>query len=247
MKKLSGLFSYATFLAGFIVLAGCHNSSSPQSSGSNFEGIINYEVKIDGGSSAQAAGLFNNVQMKTYVKGDHIRGEESVAGYNSVMLGDSKNPDNTTMLVNMFGHKYAIKITDSLEKQKRSTPKIEYIDSANTTKQIAGYTCKKAKITMNISDSNPITSYVYYTTDLPYADPQGLFKGLQGMPMEFSGNLNHVNITIVAKSVDKKSLADSLFVVPSDYKQMSMADMEKEMMKNMGGDAPPSDADTNKQ
>lgn len=247
MKKSLSVPLLAAFIAGFGILTSCnnHNTSSASSSGSsNFEGVINYEVKIDAGSTPGAAGLANSVEMKTYVKGQKVRGEESVMGYNSVMIADSKDPDNATMLVNMFGHKYAIKITDSAEKEKHNTPKIEYIDSANTTKQIAGYTCKKAKIIINGADSAPITSFIYYTSDLPYADPQGLFKGLKGMPMEFSGNMNHVNITIMAKSVETKTLSDSLFVVPSDYKQMTMADMEKEMMQNMGGNSAPG-ADTN--
>ena len=233
MKKLSGILSLTIVLAGFSFLTSCNNTST--SSGSNFEGVVSYEIKSDSGLPPEAEAMFKNVEMKTFVKGNLTRSEEKMAGYNTVILSDRKTPDDPTMLINMFNHKYAVKLTDSLKKiAAASTPKIEYIDSANATKQIAGYACKKAKITVTLPNSPaPITSYVYYTTDLPYADPKGQFKGLKGMPMEFTISMASINLTIEAKSVEKKTLADSLFNVPADYKQTTIADMEKDLMKSM--------------
>ena len=241
MKKIIGFLSLAIALASSGIFIGCNGSNS--SSASNFEGVINYTIKIDSTLPPDAAAIFKNVGMKTYIKGNLSRSEESMAGYNTITIANSKTPDDPTMLITMFGHKYAIKLTDSLKKIEASNaPKIEYIDSANTTKTIAGYACKKAKLTINIPNNPPIVSYIYYTTDLPYADPKGQFKGLKGMPMEYSLNMASINITIEASSVEKKTVSDSLFSVPSDYKQMSIADMEKDLMKNMPSGPPGGDS-----
>lgn len=235
MKKLSGFLSFTLALAGFAYLTSCNSNSA--SSGSNFEGVVSYEIKADSGLPPEAAAMFKSVDMKTYIKGNLTRSEEKMAGYTTIILADSKTPDDPTMLITMFGHKYAVKLNDSLKKiAAASTPKIEYIDSA-APKQIAGYACKKAKITIDIPNGSPVISYLYYTTDLPYADPKGQFKGLKGMPMEFTMSMASMTLTIRANSVEKKTLSDTLFTVPSGYKQMSIADMEKDMMKSMGGGA----------
>lgn len=232
MKKLSGFLSLTIVLAGFSFLTSCNNTGT--SDGSNFEGVVSYQIKADSGLPPEAESMFKNVEMKTFVKGTQTRSEEKMAGYTTIILADSKTPDDPTMLVSMFNHKYAVKLTDSLKKAAAANaPKIEYIDSGKAIKQIAGYACKKAKITINVPNNSPVISYLYYTTDLPYADPKGQFKGLKGMPMEYTITMANLNITIEANSVEKKSLPDTLFAVPADYKQMSIADMEKDLMKNM--------------
>lgn len=236
MKKISAFLSVTITLTGFIFITSCNNSAS--SAASNFEGVVTYEVQAGPGMPPEYASMFKGVTMKTFVKGTLCRSEEGMGGSESIIIADSKKPDDPTRLVSMFGHKYAVKLDDSMKKiAAQYIPEIEYIDSANTTKQIAGYTCEKAKITVNVPHSGPVTSYLYYTTDLPYADPEDDFRGLKGMPMEFSINMGGVSITISAKSVEKKSLPDSLFTIPADYKQMSIADMKKDLMKNMPTDS----------
>jgi GLPGLI family protein len=231
MKKVFGFLSLTIVLAGFTVLTSCNKAAS------NFEGVVSYEIKAGPGLPAEVSTMFQSMEMKTFIKGGMTRSEEEMGGTKSIVLSDNKTPDDPTMLISMMGHKYAIKLNDSLKKiAANNVPKIEYIDSANTTKEIAGYTCKKARLTRTLPNSPPVVSEVYYTTDLPYADPQGKFKGLKGMPMEYSINMSGMIIDVSAKTVEKKALSDSLFAVPTDYKQMSIDDMQKDLMKSMGTD-----------
>jgi len=240
MKKTSGFLLLTLALTGFTYLTSCKNTST-SASGSDFEGVVSYQIKADSGVPPEAASMFKSVEMKTFVKGDLSRSEEKSPQASTIVLNNNKTPDDPTMLITMLGHKYAVKLTDSLKKiAAENVPKIEYIDSANATKQIAGYTCKKAKITLTMNMPNggaPVTnsSYVYYTTDLPCVDPKGQFKGLKGMPMEYIISESGMSITIEATAVEKKTLADSLFVIPSGYKEMSIADVQKDLMKSMQG------------
>ncbi len=172
--------------------------------------------------------------MNTYIKGDLSRTEEAMAGNSNIVIADTKKPNDPIMLISMFGHKYAVKRNDSMKKaEEANIPKIEYIDSS---KQIAGYNCKKARVTMNLPKQGTSVSDVYYTTDIPYADPQGQFKGLKGMPMEFSVSMSGLNLTFTVKTVEKKSLTDSLFTIPADYKQVSLDELQKELSTSMPTD-----------
>ena len=89
---------------------------------------------------------------------------------------------------------------------------------------------------MTLPKEGAVTSDVYYTTDLPYADPQGTFKGLKGMPMEYSVSMQGLNITFSVKTVEKKSLSDSLFTIPADYKEVSLEELQKQFTSSMASD-----------
>jgi GLPGLI family protein len=241
MKKISWLLSVTVVVGSFALLASCNNSNTASSSNTttgssgNFEGVVTYVIKAGSGLPAEVTSMLDSMKMKTYVKNNFTRTEEAMAGNQNIVIADSKNPDDPIMLISMFGHKYAVKRNDSMKKlEAANVPKIEYIDSANCVKAIAGYSCKKARIT-STQKEGVVTTDVYYTTDLPYADPQGQFKGLKGMPMEFSVSMSGLNIIISAKSVEKKNLSDSLFLIPSDYKLTDLNDLQKALAKDMGG------------
>jgi GLPGLI family protein len=236
MKKIQGLLSFAIII-GSSLLISCANKGS--SSSSNFEGVVTYQINAGAGMPAEVTSMLETMQIKTFVKGTLTRSQEEIAGNKNIVIADSKKPDDPIMLVTMFGRKYAVRLNDSLKKvAEENAPKIEYDDSPGATKQIAGYTCKKAKISIKVPPKDSvITSDVYYTTDLPYADPQGQFKGLKGMPMEFNISMSGLNLTITTKSVEKENLPDSLFTIPADYKLMGIDEIKKDLEKTMGSDS----------
>ena len=155
----------------------------------------------------------------------------------TIMISDSKNPDEPVMLLDAMGMKVNILMSDSLKKAAEKTkPDIQYLDS---TKMIAGYACKIAKVTVKIPRpggmDTTFATTVYYTEEIPYFDLNGSFKGLKGFPMEFSIYQMGMNVNIAASSVIKQPVSDSLFNIPSDYQKMSMQDFQQMMMSKMGG------------
>ncbi len=222
----------------FLLNAGCNSTNS---SATHFEGVVTYTVSAGAGLPPEASAMLKSMEIKTFVKGNLTRSEENIAGNRNIIIADSKKPGDPIMLVAMMGHKYAIRLNDSLKKlAEKNEPKIVYDDSPGATKKIAGYSCKKATITVMIPpNDSAVTSDMYYTADLPYADPQGQFKGLKGMPMEFSVNMlgENLMVTITAKSVEKETLPDSLFTIPSAYKEMSIDDVKKDLEKSMESDS----------
>src|ERR1700679_1943457 len=148
MKKTFAFLSLAAVIATSLVVSSCNNSASSSSASSNFEGVLSYEVKAGAGLPPEVSNMLQTMVMNTYIKGDLSRTEASMAGNANIVIADNKKPNDPIMLISMFGHKYAVKRNDSMKKaEEANIPKIEYIDSS---KQIAGYNCKKAKVTMNL-------------------------------------------------------------------------------------------------
>ena len=83
----------------------------------------------------------------------------------STFIDDKTRSIETSM--DLGDKKYLIKMTDAdIKSEKSMAPEttIKYVES---TKQVAGYTCKEAKVTMEDKDGTSETVVVYYTTDIP--------------------------------------------------------------------------------
>ena len=119
----------------------------------------------------------------------------------------------------MMGQKYAIKQTTAeIEKEMEKEPK-PIVELSDTTKVIAGFSCKKAVITVN-NDGVKSTYEVYYSNELGskmanFDNP--LYKDIDGVLLEFLLKNRDINMKFSATSVEKKSLPAKDFEIPSDY------------------------------
>jgi hypothetical protein len=203
--------------------------------GTDFEGVIKFETKVDNADDpkvAQYAPMFSNSTTTTYVKGDMVRVESGSPMYLRIEIMNKKKPDERTTLVIGMGKKYQVKMTDA-DKKEDSESKVDfkYLDG---TKTIAGYACKEAQATMKDKQSgDSYTSDIYYTDQLPYGG--GKFKDLKGFPMSFTQQIKGVKMTMTVKSIDKQSVPDSLFTVPAGYKLMTPQEIQMDMFGGGGG------------
>jgi GLPGLI family protein len=221
MKKLA-LASLAG-IAGLALFA----FSLPESS---FEGVITYSMSFGSSASAspQAEAMMQGSNRIIYIKGSKVRTDVNTSMYKSVTIADRQTKVEVTM-VDMMGTKYEIKADPNKAKATDDKPEIKYIDS---TKTIAGYKCKAAVVTvMNKRDGQSYSSTVFYTDQLPYSEDMGQYKGLKGYPLQFGLNQQGMNISIVAQTIEKKALSDTLFTIPTKgYKVVSS---REEMMKDI--------------
>ncbi len=223
MKKIGLIASLATI--GFAVTAFIVPKASTDST---FEGVITYSISVD---NPQMASMMQGSSMKVYIKGDKTKTMMDMGMYKQIVISDRKTPDDPIVLKEVMGNKYQVK-NDKTKKDEKD-PVIKYSDEI---KQIAGYTCHKAEVAISDDQGQPFTSSVYYTTDIPSPEEkEGQFKGLKGFPMEFSVRKQGMNILMTATTVEKKSLTDDIFAVPSGYKLMTQEEIQADMQKNMGG------------
>ena len=107
--------------------------------------------------------------------------------------------------------------------EDQGTPVVNYVDG---TKEIVGYICKKAEVTMEGMDEPAI---FYYTEEIPPVNMRGMESlQLKGMPLEYQMSTNGMKMIMTVTEMDKQDLSDDLFAVPAGYTEMT--DQMKQMM-----------------
>lgn len=187
--------------------------------GKPFEGVINYKITYpDNKFSESQMAMFPKL-LTVSVKGSKSRSEWLVSGMNSVEIKDHLEKVSVT-LISIMGQKLAIRESQAdIEKlwEKEGVPIVE---QSTETRTIAGYQCKKVKITM---DKNGVkTVYeAYYTTELGgknanFDNP--VYKSIDGVLLEFTILMMDTKARFTATAVEKKSLNPKDFDIPADYR-----------------------------
>ena len=205
------------FACSFVLCAVLFSSYQVMS-GKPFEGVITFKITYPDNKISESQMAMYPKMLTVSIKGTKARTDMQLSGMNTVTITDYADKTSVA-LVNLLGQKYAIKKTTAeIEKEieKEAKPTIEL---SGETKVIAGYTCKKAVITVN--DDGAITTYeIYYTNELGskmanFDNP--LYKDIDGVLLEFFLKTHDVNMKFSATSVEKKSLPAIDFEIPSDY------------------------------
>ena len=213
----------------FVVVA----ISLPAFAQKKFEGTITFGLEYQNLPAEMAAmEAMLPDEMTTQIKGDKTRLQQSLGmGMSQVTITDLKKGSGT-LLMNMMGKKMAVEMSkDDLEemdkKKSDKKPEFKYLDG---TKEIAGYTCKKAMVVLEGAGEMEI----YYTEDLP-AGANKQFEGLKGFPLEYTIDSGQFKMKMTAKSVKKESLGEDLFVIPDGYDKMTFEEFKTSMGGMMGG------------
>lgn len=203
--------------------------------GNSFEGTIAYSISFEGsGLPPEALTMLNGAESVTYIKGDKRRVDMNMAIQSTTAIMDTKAKQIVT-LMDIMGQKYLIRMNEAdLKKEEEKAPEtsIKYLDE---TKMIAGYSCKKAEVTVKNKEGKEEVVNVYYTNEIPTSDMKSAYKGLKGFPMEYAMNQGGIKMSFTTKSVSKEPVADSKFEIPKEgYKETTMEDFQKSMQQ-MGG------------
>lgn len=204
----------------------------------SFEGTITFEMEMDlKDMPPEAAAMMKGSEIIYTIKDASTRVESKTPIANTAVVVNNKKKNGFT-LMEMMGSKYLIKLADEDFKKDTDRPNIE-VKYTEETKEIAGYKCKKAEVTIkDTTMQNEYISIVYYTTEIPYGNSYGNnFKGLKGFPLEYNIQTPQPgsNVKVIAKKVSKEKVEDSIFSVPTDVKEFTQEEFQKEMMKNFGG------------
>ena len=190
----------------------------------HFEGVIIYEIKIEGDElDPMAKAMFSNMEQTMYLKKEKSRSESDFGISKSITISDSKTKSVVT-LSEIMGQKFMIKLTpEDLAKQDKMVEdiKINYLDE---TKVIAGYTCKKAHV---ITSDSPDPIIVFYTPDIP-ATPYGTpFKGIAGLPLEYDGNMGGIKMKTTVKTIKTEKVPNTKFDIPEGYEETTVEELQK--------------------
>lgn len=211
----------------------CYNERSNNGSGSKkgkaFTGTIEYELKYEGMDPAQEAQMPKTIS--TIISGNKSKTVLDAGMYAMNTITDG---DNETVLIylDIMGQKMAYKQTkEDIDKAQADAvkPTVKLIDE---TKQIAGYTAKKAEITVIDEETlEENVTVIWYTDELGISSKANFANqhdGIDGYPLETISKGNEVTQIMTATSVKKGKVKDTEFLLPSDAKEMTL-DEFKEM------------------
>jgi len=168
-------------------------------SAQNFQGHIEYGMTYEN-LPPEMAGMESMLPSASdfYLKDDMIRFEQDIKDEKGFMLMD------------MMGQKLKLDISpESLGEEAGDDvdPEITY---SKETKNIAGYKCKKAIVTIPADGETPaISNEVWYTDKIQGGHNQ--FKTLKGFPLEYVTDMNGMTVTVTAKNVSKENVSKSMF------------------------------------
>jgi GLPGLI family protein len=201
--------------------------------GKDFTGTIVYNITYpDSKMDAQTLAMMPKT-LKIKIKGDMSRTEMNMGMGTTVVIFNSETKSGVT-LMDFMGQKFAMKMSpEDLDKEMKETPETTVVTTSET-KEIAGYTCKKAIVKMKEKGSETETELVvYYSEDLATGksnEMNPLYKDIPGTMLEYSMNENGMNMFLTAISVEKEKISDSEFETPEGFKEVT-----KEELKGMFG------------
>ena len=181
-----------------------------------FKGVITYKITVEGSGVTDEMKTMMPKTMIMTIKGNKARSEMVMSMGKTVSITDGDNKTATT-LMDMMGQKIAIQMNyDEIMKDMADKPEAK-VEVTSETKEIAGYVCKKAIVTIPEEDMEMI---VYFTEELGSAalnfdNPQ--FKDINGVMMEFEMPNDSFSMKFTAISVEKKNVEDSEFTIPEGY------------------------------
>ncbi len=180
---------------------------------------ITFNVQVE---NSPAAAMLGTMHMVLYYKNGKSLFDMNSSVYSMKTL---VTDTGSLMLMNTMGQKFYMKQPASGgEKAGQPKPDITYVDE---TKQIAGYTCKKALVKMPNLD----TAVFWYCETLPvigFGKDEAILKALKGMPLEYEMNTGQMTLKLTAEKVSTDNIPESTFQLstegytPVDDKMLGM-------------------------
>jgi GLPGLI family protein len=223
MKLIAKGVRYFLFALILVTVQSCSIFTTDKVS----EGMIEYDITYPSTSNDDLmAGLMPS-EMKLHFKENKTYGELS-AGMGMFTTALLSFPDKklVTQTVKVMNKKF-MHTSDSKQVDQmiggQAKMKIEFV---NETKVIAGYTCRKAII--SVPDSNEKYE-VFYTKDIQIKNPNWFtpFREIDGVLMEYKLKQYNIEMKFTAKNVIKETVDDKIFEVAPDYKKISQKEMDE--------------------
>ena len=181
-----------------------------------FKGVITYDITYEGDEIDAATQAQLPTGIVVSILGDKVRNEQISAFYSMAQISDMES-GSAIVLIDAMGMKLAVNQSkEEIDKKKAEAeiedPVVKFLDE---TKEIAGYTCKKAEVT-----SGENTVEVFYTDAIGV--PKGMndntgFKGIEGVLMEYSIVQGDMIMIMTVREVKKGKVNKGMFLIPDDY------------------------------
>lgn len=201
-----------------------------------FKGTITYAITYEGEefTPAQRAQMPKTQTTKIM---DNLQKDVVDFGMGAQYTITNPNADSYTVMFEMGENKrYVTKsLKEHLAKQD-SVNKANFditIDFINETKVIAGVECKKAIITLTPKDTamaQEQSIVAYYSPELGSKELNNgdIFAGIDGLLLEYTVSGGNYVMKFSATEIKKGGVSALDFMIPSDFKELTKEELEKE-------------------
>jgi GLPGLI family protein len=191
-------------------------------------GKITFEIAYTDDKMDEDMKAFLPTESTLYFKGDRSRMETGMAMGKSITITDQSRK-KSVVLMDFMGNKIAIESDlskDSSQVKRDLNLHVEHLDGE---KAIAGYNCKKARVTQK-QEGKEYAFDVWYTDEI--GSHNGLAYGLEeikGCMLEFEIVQNAMQMRMTTKSIEKIDVNDDMFEIPQGYTLKSIDEMKSMM------------------
>ena len=203
-----------------IVFSHCKNSNDKIVD----EGIIEFDVTaVD--PNHPWAGMIPSVATLKF-KDDKFVMEMSTMGMFTTSFICNQSNKTLTQMVKFLDIKQACIENESEIKKENLNYKIKW-EETKETKMIAGYKCKKVKVTM--VDHPEVVYEAYYTKEMGAENVNDLspYNGIKGMLMQYRLKKMGLELQFTAKSVKQSDITENTFEIPAYFKIVPKPEIEK--------------------
>lgn len=195
------------------------------------EGHVVYEMSIESDQPEIQAqiGMLAGSSMEIFFK-DNL--SKSVTSMGSLItttnITDNDSGETLTLMSGMMGKLAAKGNTNNREEEEEPEVTVDLIDE---TKEIVGYTCKKAILTME--DGTEIEYWYTEEFETPKVNAQGFSDKVPGLALEFTITNPQMKMTYSATDVSTKVKgANKVFdmEIPEGYTEKTMEELQNMMM-----------------
>ncbi len=213
-----------------MLIAACLVAGPGFSASQPFEGVITFKITYPGNKITENQLALFPKALTVMIKGGKSRTDILTGGGSRVEITDHQEKTKVKLL-NMMGQKYALRYTtDDIAKETAKEAPVS-VELTSETRNIAGYQCKNAVITVN-DKSGKYTIVVYYTPELGGKQAnfdKGIYKDIEGVLMEFSMKTSEMTMRFTAISVEKKTVSSKEFEIPPDYSIISKDELKSKI------------------
>lgn len=200
-----------------------------------FQGTITYNITYPDANLTPAMKAQLPTTQDVTVKDCKTKTEMITGAVTQASITDG-TAKTETILIDYMGTKYALKLTSAEITESLAKATMPVVTTTTDTKVIAGYTCKKAILTSTEEDGTITNDTIFYSDEIGCSDLNfsTQFKDIPGAVLEYSVYVDQINANMkyIAKEVKKTKISDNIFLIPSDYQEVT----KEEFKKAFGGE-----------
>lgn len=218
MKKILSFMMVAAIIMGFASTA----------ISKDFSGVITYKISYPGMEIDASMAAMMPKMATLSIKEDMSKFEISMGQMGKQVQIIDGEARTVTTVMDMMGQKfYYVQTEDEIDAEEGAEN--VSVDIKDETKEIAGYTCTKAVVTVKEGGEEMMFT-IYFTEEIGSSSlniDNPYFKQIPGAMLEFEIDTGAGTMKMEALSVEKKKLSDSDFEVPEGFQEKTSAEIKQ--------------------